>query len=299
MRASPRVALAVIAFSAAMATPALANCGSAAPTEAAHPGHADPALMTRIMQQATQALSQGDYTDACTKFRMILSVDQTNAEARIGIGEGALGEGDYLSARTHFQAIVETQPQNARAQQGAGLSYLMTGDLTGAEPFLHRAVETDPTLWRSWNGLGVIADARADWAAADAAWTAAIAAAPAQADIYNNKGMSLLQRGNAAAARTAFEQALRINPTLQTAVSNRRVALASMGQYDQALAGVSEADMPAALNNVAVVAARRGDRAVADRLLAAAITASPRYYELAVRNRETLSQPATPSRRRS
>ncbi len=49
-----------------------------------------------------------------------------------------------------------------------------------------------------------------------------------------------------------------------------------------------ERDLPAALNNVAVVAGRRGDRAVADRLFAAAITASPRYYELAVRNRETL-----------
>lgn len=299
MRASPRVALAFFILAFAAATPAFADCGSATVTPApARRGQPDPALTQRILGQATQALAQGDYTDACTKFRMVLSVDQTNADARIGLGEGALAEGDYGAARSHFQAIVEAQPANARAQQGAGLSLLMTGDLASAEPFLTAAVAADASLWRSWNALGVIADSRSDWAAADAAWTAAIAAAPAQADIYNNKGMSLLQRGNAAGARRAFEQALQINPTLQTAASNRRIALATLGQYDLALAGVSEADLPAAMNNVAVIAARRGDRAVADRLLAAAITASPRYYELAVRNRETLNQ-AAPSRRRS
>ena len=63
-----------------------------------------------------------------------------------------------------------------------------------------------------------------------------------------------------------------------------------LGQYDAALAGISVQDLPAALNNVAVIAARRGDRAIADRLLAAAITASPQYYELAVRNREAIGQ---------
>ena len=59
---------------------------------------------------------------------------------------------------------------------------------------------------------------------------------------------------------------------------------------DAALAGVSERELPSALNNIAVVAARNGDRAVAERLFAAAITASPRYYELAVRNREAVAR---------
>ena len=291
MRPSPRIVLAAFAVMGAFAAPAYASCGSATTAEAPRRARADAALVARILQQANQSLGQGDFNDACTKYRMVLSVDETNADARLGLGEGALGEGDYLSARAHFQAVADAQAQNARAQQGVGLSYLLAGDPAGADPYLHRAVEADASLWRSWNALGIIADSRSDWAAADAAWAGAIAAAPDQADIYNNEGMSMLQRGNAAAARAAFEQALQRDPTLQTAASNRRVALAMLGQYDQALAGVSERDLPAAMNNVAVVAARRGDRAVADRLLAAAITASPRYYEIAVRNREALNQP--------
>ena len=86
------------------------------------------------------------------------------------------------------------------------------------------------------------------------------------------------------------EEALRLEPSFETAAQNRRIAIAMTGQYDAALIGVSERDRPAVLNNVAVVAARRGDRAVAERLLAAAITAAPRYYEVAERNRAAVRQ---------
>jgi Tfp pilus assembly protein PilF len=185
--------------------------------------------------------------------------------------------------------VAQAAPNTAAAHQGVGLAHLISGDFAAAEAPLRRGVELDPSLWRSWNGLGVIADSRRDWAAADTAWQAALAAAPSQANLHNNKGLSLMQRGEPANAVPAFDEALRLDPTLATAANNRRIALAMTGQYDAALAGVSEHDLPAALNNVAVVANRRGDRAVADRLLAAAITASPRYYELAVRNREAVS----------
>src|SRR5690606_28263025 len=124
---------------------------------------------------------------------------------------------------------------------------------------------------------------------ADSAWNAALAAAPDQANVHNNRGLSLMQRGEPARALEAFEEALRLQPTLSTASNNRRIALATLGQYDAALAGVSDRDLPATLNNVAVAAARRGDREIAERLLAAAVTASPRYYELAVRNQAAIS----------
>ena len=135
----------------------------------------------------------------------------------------------------------------------------------------------------------MIADSRADWTAADQAFQTAIAAAPSEASIRNNLGISRMQRGQPQLAIEAFDAALALRPTMRAAVENRRVALAMTGQYDAALAGVSESELAAALNNVAVIAARRGDRAVADRLFAAAVTASPRYYELAARNRGALT----------
>lgn len=267
---------------------AWAACESATSAQPPSRVRANTTAITNILNDAGAALARGDFAEACVKYRLVLSVDEGNTLALLGLGEGALAEGNAQAAREHFAAVASTAPDSATAHQGIGLSYIITGDFAASEAPLRRGAELDPALWRSWNGLGIVADARGDWAAADAAWATALALAPNQANLHNNKGLSLLQRGQAADAIPAFEAALRADPALATAANNRRIALAMIGEYDAALSGVSERDLPAALNNVAVVAGRRGDRAVADRLFAAAITASPRYYELAVRNRETL-----------
>jgi Flp pilus assembly protein TadD len=273
----------------AVAPAAHAACASGeAIQEPARRARADAALIARIMSEADQALAGRRFDDACVKYRLILSVDRDNEAARIGLGEGALGQADSASARAHFQAALNGGASNPIAHQGMGLAHLIAGDMAAADSELRTAVGADASLWRAWNGLGVISDSRAEWETADAAWAAAIAAAPGEASIYNNKGMSLMQRGSPGLAVPAFDEALRLMPNLATAASNRRIALAMTGAYDTALAGVSEADLPAALNNVAIAAARRGDTAVADRLLAAAVTASPRYYEVAERNRDLL-----------
>jgi Tfp pilus assembly protein PilF len=285
-----RLILAATLTAAALVAPgvAYAACESAVTMASPNRVRANEAVITTILNDANGALARGDAGEACVKYRLVLGVDAANVEARLGLGEGALLESNSDAARAHFQAVTQAAPDNARAYQGVGLSYLVAGDFTAAEAPLRRSVELDQALWRSWNGLGMIADGRGAWDDSDLAWNAALAAAPNQADIHNNRGLSLMQRGQPANAVRAFEDAMRINPSLSTASNNRRIALATLGLYDTALTGVSDRDLPATLNNVAVVAARRGDRAIAERLLAAAITASPRYYELAVRNQEAI-----------
>lgn len=289
-----RISLAAVTFAAlsAFSGSAMAACESSTSPQRAARARASEDAVNNILNDAAAALARGDFGDACVKYRLVLSVDENNLAARLGLGEGALGEGNVNAASSHFTAAATAAPDNAAAQQGLGLAKLLGGDFAAAEQHLRRSVDMDPTLWRSWNGLGVIADGRSDWAAADVAWDAAIAAAPNEAKLHNNRGMSLMRRGEPARAVEAFDTALRLDHAFTTAANNRRIALAQSGQYDAALAGVSERDLPAALNNVAVAAARRGDQAVASRLLAAAVTASPRYYELAVRNRESLGPPA-------
>lgn len=269
-------------------SPAWAACEPSSTAEARARVRTNETAMANILTDASAALARGEFADACVKYRLVLSVDRENRTALLGLGEGALGEGNGQAARAHFEALARSAPDSAQAHQGIGLSYLLTGDFAAAEAALRRSAEIDPTLWRSWNGIGIVADGRRDWAGADAAWQAAILAAPNESSLYNNTGMSLVQRQQPAEAVRAFDEALRLNPVFTTAANNRRIALAMTRQYDAALAAVSERDLPAALNNVAVIAARNGDRAIADRLLAAAITVSPRYYELAVRNREIL-----------
>lgn len=287
MRLPVRALLTSAVFAVAAASTAHAACADGAPEQRPARTRVEPRLIDNILADARQALARGEYGEACVKYQLVLTVDHDNVAARLGLGEGSLGEANYAAARAHFEAVAAAQ-QNAQAHQGLGLAHLFMGDTSAAEAALRRAVALDRNLWRAWNGLGIIADSRSDWAAADVAWTAALLAAPNEAQLHNNSGMSHLQRGDATAALEAFESALRLDPAFETAAHNRRIALAMTGQYDAALVGVSERDRPSVLNNVAVVAARRGDRAVAERLLSAAITASPRYYEVAERNRSAL-----------
>lgn len=284
-----RLALFAGVFFAVLAAPAAhASCaGPLAETSSRARGNAD--AIAGIMAAADVAVSLGQFGEACVKYRLVLGIDHDNEAARLGLGEGALTEGEYSGARAHFEAVAQRAPENARALQGIGLSYLLAGDLARAEPALRQSVQADPSLWRAWNGLGVIADTRGDFTAADEAFFAATTSNPDEASVYNNLGLSRMQRGEPRAALESFETALRLRPGMTAAAENRRIALAMTRQYDAALAGVSESDLPAALNNVAVVAARQGDRVVAERLFAAAMTASPRYYELAARNRDALT----------
>lgn len=282
-----RLAFSALVFAAVFAGPtAYAACNEAPDTARARGGED---AIPGILATADQALAQGQFGEACVRYRLVLGLDRRNAAARIGLGEGALGEGQYAAAQAHFQTVATWDPANPRAHQGIGLSHLLAGDFVSAEPALRQSVTLDPTLWRSWNGLGVIADTRADWTASDEAFQHAIEAAPNEPSIHNNIGLSRMQRGSPSTAIEAFDTALRLRPGMATAAENRRIALAMSGRYDAALAGVSGEDLAPALNNVAVIAARRGDRAVAERLLAAALTASPRYYELAARNRDAMT----------
>lgn len=282
-----RLALSALAFSLVFAAPAAYGACTEAPEASRARGDDD--AIPALLAAADHALAQGAYGEACVKYRLTLGLDRRNAAARLGLGEGALGEGQYGAARAHFETVLAWAPDNARAHQGIGLSHLFAGNLAAAEPALRQAVTLDATLWRSWNALGVIADSRSDWTHADEAFTHALAAAPNEPSVHNNIGLSHMQRGALEAAIDAFDTALRLRPAMGTAAENRRVALAMSGRYDAALAGVSGDALAPALNNVAVIAARRGDRAVADRLLAAALTASPRYYELAARNRDAMT----------
>src|SRR5690349_3192928 len=102
-------AVAAIGFFA-MTGAAQANCGALAPAESRAHTRASPEAIQNILNQAAQSLAQGDFTQACTKYQMVLSVDATNVAAHLGLGEGALGEGDFVAARSHFQPVADADP---------------------------------------------------------------------------------------------------------------------------------------------------------------------------------------------
>ena len=116
----------------------MAACESSASPQRAPRARASEDAVNNILNDAAAALARGDFGDACVKYRLVLSVDENNLAARLGLGEGALGEGNVNAASSHFTAAATAAPDNAAAQQGLGLAKLLGGDFTGAEPHLRR-----------------------------------------------------------------------------------------------------------------------------------------------------------------
>ncbi len=78
--------------------------------------------------------------------------------------------------------------------------------------------------------------------------------------------------------------ALHKRPDFAEARTNLRLALAMGGDYERAIAGGSQNEQAALLNNAGFAAAMRGDYAKAEELLGRALTLKSEYYARASEN---------------
>jgi Flp pilus assembly protein TadD len=151
------------------------------------------------------------------------------------------------------------------------------------------AVEANPKLWRAYNALGFIADQKRRFDEAADFYAQALAAKPDSAMLLNNRGYSLLTAGHADVAIGDFRKALALDPQSETVQNNLRLAMAEKGDYAEATRGVVRDTQSVVLNNVGVVAMRRGDLTTAEAMLARAMVGNPNYDAVTARNLDTLA----------
>lgn len=127
----------------------------------------------------------------------------------------------------------------------------------------------------------MIADNARDWAAADAAYARAENLSTNPADILNNWGVSQMSRGELTAASRTFERALSFNSRLFSAKNNLAISRGLRGDYSLPLVPMTEKEKAMILNNLGVIALRKGDRRTAQGLFAAAVDTHPQHYQAA------------------
>src|SRR5699024_249410 len=127
------------------------------------------------------------------------------------------------------------------------------------------------------------------WNAADAAYASAETLAAAPAAVLNNWGVSLMARGELAGAEDKFEQALSLDPRLFRAKNNLAIARGLQGDFRLPPVPMTEVEEAYILNNLGVIALRKGRKDIARGLFAAAIEAHPRHYAAAARRLEAIA----------
>ena len=125
----------------------------------------------------------------------------------------------------------------------------------------------------------MLADHDQDWAASDAAYGRAEKLSNNPASVLNNWGVSMMSRGDLPAAERLFQKSLSFNSRLFSAKNNLAIARGLQGNYQLPVVPMTETEKAIILNNLGVIAVRRGEPKIAKGLFVAAVETHPQHYE--------------------
>src|SRR5215472_3409122 len=242
-----------------------------------------------LITAADATRNDGRLSEAIAIYQQVLVADHESVDAQYGIAECLLGTGRAGDAKPIFRALEGKEKFHALALQGVGIADLALDKREEAAKALQDAIEADPKLWRAYNGLGLIADWKRQPKVAMELYHKALTINPASAVLLNNLGYSRLLAGKPDEAITNFHKALDLDPNSETIQNNLRLAVAAKGDYAGATRNVPRDKQAVVMNNVGFVAMRRGDLAVAERLLSRAMEADPHYDDTIAKNLDQLN----------
>jgi tetratricopeptide (TPR) repeat protein len=197
----------------------------------------------------------------------------------------AFRSGDDAAALARYETLAAVHPSEPLPFERAGIAALRLGDLPRATKALQAATLLPNASWRAWSARGALADRRHDWADADLAYGRALGLASDRPEILNNQGWSLLLRGEWAQALPLLERASALDPASRRMADNTELArAATAADLPRRLAGESDSDWAARLNDAGVLAATSGDRQRAIAAFAQAIEARSQWFERAANN---------------
>jgi Flp pilus assembly protein TadD len=124
----------------------------------------------------------------------------------------------------------------------------------------------------------MVADQDKDWPTADAAYARAEKLSTRPAAILNNWGVSQMSRGDLTGATATFKRAVSFDSRLFGAKNNLAIVRGLQGEFSLPLVPLTDEERAILLNNLGIIAMRKGDEQVARGLFAAAIEAHPQHY---------------------
>jgi Flp pilus assembly protein TadD len=114
----------------------------------------------------------------------------------------------------------------------------------------------------------MVADQDNDWPAADAAYARAEKLSTRPAAILNNWGVSQMSRGDLTGATATFKRAVSFDSRLFGAKNNLAIVRGLQGEFSLPLVPLTDEERAILLNNLGIIAMRKGDEQVARGLFA-------------------------------
>ncbi|MBY5980661.1 tetratricopeptide repeat protein [Ferrimonas balearica] len=128
-------------------------------------------------------------------------------------------DADFDGAQALYRLVLTLQPSNAKALNNLGYSYYLAGDLIRAETYLRRATQRQPEFLRAWTNLGLVYVRQGQ---SERAFQAFRRVMP-EADAYNDIGYFVMLEGQLKEAERLFIKAIDASPIyFATAQDNLR-----------------------------------------------------------------------------
>ncbi|MEM9735447.1 MAG: tetratricopeptide repeat protein [Pseudomonadota bacterium] len=237
-----------------------------------------------------------------------------NAIDDAGLNDLLLTAGDPESSVNYFQQALATEPERADLRRGLAISLnrakrypeaariyqemIALGQAQPADRLAYGFVAIRLGQWEDAKvvdsqippGLNsarrhlfsaMLADNDENWGAADQAYARAETLATNPADILNNWGVSQMSRGDLPQAEVAFQRALSFDSKLFSAKNNLAISRGLQGDYNLPLVPMTEREKAIILNNLGLIATRKGELRQARGLFAAAVDTHPQHYAAA------------------
>lgn len=96
------------------------------------------------LQAAHQSRISGDYDQAITSYRQLLSADGSEAEAWWGIALSLMNIGEFDEALEAFEKAIELSPQSQKFLLDLGKLQTMLGMFDEAKPVFEKVVALSP-----------------------------------------------------------------------------------------------------------------------------------------------------------
>ena len=225
-------------------------------------------------------LAAGDAEESVQYFQSALAQEPNRADFRRGLAVSLSRAKRYPESARVFQELV-TLGQDIPADR---INYAFVAarlqrwdDVRAVVNDLPPGVETS----RRYLVIAMLADHDQNWALADQSYSRAETLATNPASVINNWGVSRMSRKDLSGASETFERALSFDSRLFSAKNNLAISRGLQGNFELPIVPMTEKEKAIILNNLGLIAVRRGDKDIAKGLFAAAVDAHPQHYAAA------------------
>ncbi|GMO39550.1 MAG: hypothetical protein Pg6C_00010 [Treponemataceae bacterium] len=196
---------------------------------------ANPKNVDALILGAFVAKAMGDTARKQTLIKQALSVDPSNSDANVELGDEQMLRKNYPMARRYYITAVQSDPKNHAAFFGMGQASYFIGDFKAAENAFKTILADDPANSMAWAYLGKLEVENSRYKTALEYIETAIKHDPAVYDHWIDYGNYLRGLGRFPEAAKAWEKAVQIDPKYFLAYAYLAGVYDEMEDYETSL----------------------------------------------------------------